>query len=343
MLEKPLTVRDLIEPAIMKAGGWVNTHAHADRAFTLSDKVLEIRRTYTLQQKWDVLDQLKKNSTVEDYYRRFCQFFELMISQGVTAVGSFVDIDPQSEDRAITAGLKAREHYKDQLTIKFGNQTLKGVIDPEARKWFDRGAELVDFIGALPKRDERDYGRGEEAFDIILETAKKYGKMVHAHVDQFNSSDEYETEMLCAKTIEHGMQGRVVGIHGISIAAHSQKYRTRLYEQLKRAKVMMVTCPTAWIDTRRSNMISLSHNSMTPVDEMIPAGVTVALGTDNVCDAMVPWCSGDMWHELQLLATGCRFDDFENLVKIASVNGRKVLGLDPYDSETAPVTAHKKE
>ena len=48
MLEKPLTVRDLIEPAIMKAGGWVNTHAHADRAFTLSDKVLEIRRTYTL-------------------------------------------------------------------------------------------------------------------------------------------------------------------------------------------------------------------------------------------------------------------------------------------------------
>lgn len=27
MLEKPLTVRDLIEPAIMKAGGWVNTHA----------------------------------------------------------------------------------------------------------------------------------------------------------------------------------------------------------------------------------------------------------------------------------------------------------------------------
>ena len=66
---------------------------------------------------------------------------------------------------------------------------------------------------------------------------------------------------------------------------------------------------------------------MTPVDELVPAGVTVALGTDNVCDAMVPWSAGDMWHELQLLATGCRFDDFEQLVNIASVNGRKVLGL----------------
>ncbi|MEI3144817.1 MAG: hypothetical protein V8S69_06130 [Dakarella massiliensis] len=65
MLEKPLTVRDLIEPAIMKAGGWVNTHAHADRAFTLSDKVLEIRRTYTLQQKWKC-----SGPAEEELYRR---------------------------------------------------------------------------------------------------------------------------------------------------------------------------------------------------------------------------------------------------------------------------------
>ena len=43
---------------------------------------------------------------------------------------------------------------------------------------------------------------------------------------------------------------------------------------------------------------------------------------------MVPWSAGDMWHELQLLATGCRFDDFDALVKIATENGRKALGLD---------------
>ena len=67
---------------------------------------------------------------------------------------------------------------------------------------------------------------------------------------------------------------------------------------------------------------------MTPVDELVPAGITVALGTDNVCDAMVPWSAGDMWHELQLLATGCRFDVFEELVRIATENGRKVLGID---------------
>ena len=43
----PRTVRDMIEPAIKKAGGWVNTHAHADRAFTLSPEILEMRRTHS--------------------------------------------------------------------------------------------------------------------------------------------------------------------------------------------------------------------------------------------------------------------------------------------------------
>lgn len=211
--------------------------------------------------------------------------------------------------------------------LKFANQTLKGVIDPVAREWFDIGSQLVDIIGALPKRDENDYGKGSEAFDIILGTAKALGKMVHAHVDQFNQSLEYETEELCRKTIEHGMEGRVVAIHGISIAAHSRQYRQRLYDLMKKANVMMIACPTAWIDTPRSELIGPAHNSMTPVDELDPAGITVALGTDNVCDAMVPWNNGDMWHELTTLATGCRYDEMERLARIGSVNGRKVLGL----------------
>lgn len=61
-------------------------------------------------------------------------------------------------------------------------------------------------------------------------------------------------------------------------------------------------------------------------------GITVALGTDNVCDAMVPWNGGDMWHELMTLATGCRYDEMEALAKIATVNGRRVLGLPPLEN-----------
>ena len=173
----PLTIRDMIEPAIMAAGGWVNTHAHADRAYTLSPDVLEMRRTCTLQQKWDALDALKRNSTEEDFYRRFSMFFENQIAQGVSALATFVDIDPQSEDRAIKAGLRAREHYQDQLTVKFANQTLKGVIHPEARKWFDIGAELVDIIGALPNHANSDYVMYLKALATLNENDGWFAKL----------------------------------------------------------------------------------------------------------------------------------------------------------------------
>jgi len=71
------------------------------------------------------------------------------------------------------------------------------------------------------------------------------------------------------------------------------------------------------------------HNALTPADEMIPEGITVALGTDNICDYMVPLCEGDLWQELSLLAAGCRFPHLDAMVDIASINGRKVLGLEP--------------
>ena len=34
------------------------------------------------------MDEVKRTSSVDDYYARFCQSIELMISQGVTAFGT---------------------------------------------------------------------------------------------------------------------------------------------------------------------------------------------------------------------------------------------------------------
>lgn len=321
------TLKSHIRDEVIKKGGWVNSHAHADRAFTMTPEKIKIYQEANLQQKWDLVDEVKRNSTVEDYYRRFSQAIELMISQGVTAFGTFVDIDQVCEDRAILAAHKAREVYKNDIILKFANQTLKGVIESNARRWFDIGSEMVDMIGGLPYRDELDYGKGLEAMDILMEKAKSQGKMLHVHVDQFNSQKEKETEQLCDKSLEHGMQGRVVAIHGISIGAHPREYRQMLYKKMKSVDMMMIACPMAWIDSPRKDEVLPFHNALTPADEMIPEGITVAIGTDNICDYMVPLCEGDMWQELSLLSAGCRFTNLEEMANIASINGRKVLGL----------------
>lgn len=321
------TTREILEPRIKAAGGWVNAHAHADKAYTISPEMLHITQTCTLQQKWDAIDQFKRNSTEADFYNRFCRFFESMIEQGCTACCSYVDIDPVVGDKAINGALRAREKFENDLIIKFTNQAIKGVITPEARHWFDLAAELVDLIGGIPMRDEYDHGRAAEAFDIFLEKGRDLNKPVQLHVDQFDRVTETETEMLCYKTVEYGMQNRVSAIHCVSIAAHSATYRQRLYRLMKDAGVMVVCCPTAWLDTRRVETMSPGHNAIAPVEEMVEAGVIVSIGTDNVSDAVLPWSHGDMWTEFRMVATACHLNNFDELVKIATVNGRKVLGI----------------
>jgi cytosine/adenosine deaminase-related metal-dependent hydrolase len=318
--------KDLILKEIKQNGGFVNAHAHIDRAFTITPDSLDIYRKHTLEEKWDLVDAVK-DASEEVYYKRISQGLELMISQGVTAVGSFIDIDPIAEDRAAKAAVRAKNQYKSQIAVVLINQVLKGVIEPGARKWFDRAMEYVDIVGGLPKRDERDYGKGAEHIDILLSSAKKYGKMAHIHVDQFNTQKDKETELLADKTIEHGMQGRVVAVHSISLASHPQEYREKVYAKLKKAEVMVIGCPTAWIDAPRHEELQPFHNALTPVDELVKHGITVAIGSDNIADYMLPFTDGDMWNELKLMAIGNRFMNLDELVKIATVNGRKVLGL----------------
>jgi cytosine/adenosine deaminase-related metal-dependent hydrolase len=92
--------------------------------------------------------------------------------------------------------------------------------------------------------------------------------------------------------------------------------------------VMLVSNPTAYIDDKRNENLVPSHNSVSPVDELGPAGVTVAIGTDNIHGLHKPFTDGDMWAELRLLLESCRLYDVDELVKIATINGRKVLGLE---------------
>lgn len=317
-------LKEILLQKIKENGGFVNAHAHIDRAYSINENNFHMVNA-TLQEKWDLNDELKRSSTIDDVYDRMARGVERMLEQGVQVLGTFIDVDEMIEDKAIQAAQKIRELYKGQLLIKFINQTHKGVLDPKAREWFDRGAEFVDIIGGLP---ERDKGREGEHLDVVLSTAKKMGKMAHVHIDQYNSPDQKDTELLAKKVIEHEMKGKVVGIHGLSLVAQLEEYRKSVYSLMREAELMMVACPIAWIDSRRNTTLSPTHNSLTPVDELVPAGIIVALGTDNIADIYKPFANGDLWEDLHLLLEGNHYYDIDSLVEIAVNNGKKVLGIE---------------
>ncbi len=316
-------IKNLIIDGINKKGGFVNTHSHLDRAFSVNMDNFHLANA-TLKEKWFLVDSMKRNSSVYEIYDRMAYALERMLEQNVQAVGTFIDIDEIVEDKCIRAAQLLRDKNNQDIQIKFISQTLKGVIDPEAKKWFDMGAEFVDIIGGLPAKDAP---YEEEHLDILMETAKKYNKPVHVHVDQFNTAKEKETELLARKTIENGLQGRVTAIHCISVGAHKKEYRQELYKLIKKAQMNIICCPTAWIDGKRNEELAPTHNSVTPVDEMIPAGINIAIGTDNIADILKPFTDGDMWTEVRFLLESCRFYNIDELVNISTINGLKVLGI----------------
>ncbi len=316
--------KEAVLKQIKEYGGWVNTHSHLDRAFTFTKEDFNYSYSF-LKEKWHLVDEMKRNSSVDDIYARMAKAVELFIEQGAQAVGSFIDCDDVIEDRSIKAAQRLLDNYGDQIQIRFANQVLKGVIDPKAREWFDLSSDFVDIIGGLPAKD---FGKEEEHLDILLGTAKEKNKLVHVHVDQFNTDEERETEDLAKKTIEHGMQGKVTAVHSISVAAHHKEYRENLYELMREAQLHVISCPTAWIDHNRSERLSVSHNSITPVDEMVPEGITVAFGTDNINDIYKPYSDGHLWTELRVMLEACHYYEVDELAKIATINGLKVLGIE---------------
>jgi cytosine/creatinine deaminase len=329
MAWQDINPKQILLDKIKAKGGWVNAHAHIDRAYILNEDNFHLTND-TLQEKWDYPDQFKKKASVDEIYGHMARVIEDMIRQEVQAIGSFIDVDPVIEDKAIKAAEKLRKDYQEKIQIKFINQVIKGVIDPEARKWFEIGAEFADIVGGLP---EKDAGREAEHLDILFEAAKKNGnKPLHIHVDQFNSPNQQDTELLVKKTIEHDYHGKVAAIHGISIGAQPQKYRKVLYGKMKEAGILVIACPVGWIDnswvaTQAYDVIGPIHNAVTPVKEMAAVGLTVAIGTDNIQDIFKPFDDGDMWTELHTLLEAQRLYDMDLLADIATTNGLKALFL----------------
>ncbi|HVX56201.1 MAG TPA: amidohydrolase family protein, partial [Candidatus Saccharimonadales bacterium] len=291
MSAQPIDPKQRLLDKITTKGGWVNAHAHIDRAYILNDENFKLTSA-PLAEKWRLPDEFKARASVDDIYDNMARVVEDMCRQGVQALGSFIDVDPVVEDKAIKAAQRVRDLFRDDIEIVFINQVVKGVLEPEARRWFDIGAEFVDIIGGLP---ERDAGHEAEHLDVLFEAAKKNGgKPLHVHIDQYNSPDQRDTELLVDKTVEHGYQGKVAAVHCISVGAQPRDYRAELYQKMKDAGVSVIVCPVGWIDnswvaSQPRDIIGPIHNAIAPVREMVGAGLNVALGTDNIQDIYKPF------------------------------------------------------
>jgi len=316
------TIIPKLKEKILAKGGFVNAHCHLDRAGTATHFTKEEQYKF-LKEKWKLVDKIKKQSDYGTYKSRIQKAINNQLMMGVTTICSFVDIDDIASNRAILAARELTQERKD-VCFYTASQTLKGVLDPTQELLLRNSLPYVNIIGSLPGADK---GKESEHIDKVMGWSKRYKKRLHVHVDQLNTPKEKETELLARKTMEHGLEGRVTAVHSISLAAHPKHYRQEIYKMSRDAGLSFITCPSAWIDHPRREDLVPSHNAITPVDELLEHDLVVAIGSDNIHDIYKPYSDGDMMFELRMLLEACKIYDEEVLVKIATENGKKVLGI----------------
>lgn len=310
--------------AIAQKGGWVNCHAHFDKAFYITKAGLD-KSMVDMEMKWRMSDDIKKASSQEQIEERIRTALDILIGQGCKLTCTFVDAYSAVGHKAIDAANKVKEEYKNKIKVLTITQPIGGLVDKAERELYESITAKADIAGGLPSKDRPNDG---ESTEILFGIAKNLNKPMHVHIDQENNPNEKDTEKLITATEKHGYQGRVVAVHAISTSAQPKEYRKELYKKMAAAGTAVAVCPSAALSMRQLDQYQASvHNSIANVPEMLEAGVTVGMGVDNVCDFYQPFLDGDLWTEMRILQEACRFYDFDKLVDIATVNGQKLLNI----------------
>ncbi len=322
MNTQPWDLKSLMLAAIQAKGGFVNCHAHFDKAYYITKEGLD-KSMLDMEQKWLMSDDIKRNSTQEQIEERIRRGLDMLVAQGCTYTCTFVDAYEAVGHKAIDAGVKVKAEYKGKIDVKLITQPLGGLVDEKARKLYEEITAKADIAGGLPSKDRPN---DDPNYDYLFSIAKNLNKPVHVHIDQENNPDERDSEKLANAVKKHGYEGRTVAVHAISTAAQPKAYRSEIYKKFASLGIAVAVCPSAALSMRQHDeKTSNVHNSIANVPEMLEAGVLVGLGVDNVADYYMPFVDGDMWMELRMLQEACRFYSFEPLVAIASENGRKLL------------------
>lgn len=299
--------------AVERLGGIANHHAHFDKAYLINAENLRLSQV-DMEKKWELYRSLKESYTLEGLIERISRGVQAMIQQGATYCRTMVDADSTVGLLPVTAAMEVKSRFANQIQFEVGVQPLQGVLDPASYEQYAEACALADYCGGLPSRDRP---QEEKHLDRILELAKKLGKCVDVHVDQENNPDQTETELLAIKTIEHGMQGRVFGVHAISVAAKEEREQDRIIEKVLEADLGIIICPSAALSMKQLPKHAPLHNSIAPFQKFRDAGVRCYLGVDNIHDLFMPMVDGDIWTECRMLMEACRFYDIEAVAEWA--------------------------
>ena len=163
--------------------------------------------------------------------------------------------------------------------------------------------------------------------DTLLAVAEHHGCFVDLHLDETGDARSRCLQGLLDVVEQRSPTAPVTVSHACSLALQSPRQVQRTARRLAVLGIPVVSLPTTnlWLQGRRSSGTTPRWRGLAPIHELQAAGVTVAIGGDNVAD---PWFPGGHFDPLELW----RF-----AVPVTHLHPWDAAGLAPFTTAPAQV------
>jgi cytosine deaminase len=277
----------------------VDPHVHMDAVLTVGEP--RYNESGTLIEGIQTWAERKPSLTHDDVKGRARQAILWEVAQGTGLIRSHVDVcDPGLV--ALRALLELRDEMRDVVELRLIAFPQDGIVSfPDGKALMREAMRLgCDVIGGIPHY-EWTREDGVEEVHFLFDLAKETGAPIDLHCDETDDEHSRFLEVVAARTMRDGMQGRVFAGHTTAMGSYNDAYAFKLLQILKRAGVTIVANPLDNIVLQGRFDSYPKRRGMTRVKELDAAGVNVACGHDSIMDPWYPLGRGSMLDALSML------------------------------------------
>jgi cytosine/creatinine deaminase len=315
---------------VIDAGGnlvtesFINGHLHLCKVYTLGMMDDEALGAYNSGSMGGAMTAIELAAQVKAKYdekwiiENVRKAVNLAVKFGNTHIRAFADTDTKARLEGVKALLKARDEFKNLVTIQVVAFPQDGVVrDPGAEDYIEEALKLgADVVGGIPWIEYTEADE-QEHIDRMFALAKKYDKDVSMLIDDAGDATLHTLEMLAVKTIKEGWEGRVTAQHSRAMALYPEPYYRKIEALLKRGRIGVVSDPQTGPLYAR-------------VSSLYKAGVRIALGQDDIADAYYPFGRNNML-EVAFLAAHLMWmigrEDLEVLYDLITTRAAETLNI----------------
>lgn len=303
---------------------FVNPHSHLGYALTL--KYARYNESGTLIEGVQITrEEILPKIDEEDLRKRLNIIAKMMFINGVLYARSH---EPVLNDLAMKM-LKVREEVSDLVKIQVVAFPTPGYFyednTEKTEKTLEEGAEVV---GLIP-HSEGNVEEGNKSVKLAIELAVKYNKLIDGHVDETDDPFSRFSELLAREASLKGIGSKTSISHMTASHSYDNWYFHKLTLLLKESGVSVISNPVVSMHLQGRYDNYPKRRGIARIRELLKNGVNVALGSDNVVDAIYPLGDYNMLRVVQeaFLVDHFVASEVTSLIQTVTDNAYKALNI----------------